>query len=117
MNSHQRRKDSRRRHMALPLSKEIDPLCLRGHIVYVLGKYQRKEYIPLDWKTDGCTARISRHIFPHGVTLDIIRPDGEEIYANTTTAGLRLLKSADRAPRPWWAELRRRRKNPSTPRR
>lgn len=92
--------------MLLPLGKAVDWRCLLGRTVYVLGVHQRDSHIQPEWDHAGAIAKIGRHIFPHGVTLDITMPDGEEIYANTNLAGLRLLNPADRAPRPWWATLR-----------
>lgn len=106
MNAHQRRKDSRRRHMLLPVGAALDPTCLRSRLVYVLGKYQREMFIPKSWV--GFSVKIDRHIYPHGVTVEGTLPEGEVVTFNTTIAGLLLLNPADRKPRPWWSELRRR---------
>lgn len=106
MNSHQRRTASRRRHMLLPLSKEVALSSLRGRQVY---SYRMGCDITLNEKvmTQIATATVHRHIGPQkGGRLDLllVDHDGSQSSICLSMRGIRLKNPADRAPRPHWVE-------------
>lgn len=111
MNSHQRRISSRRRHMLLPLSKEIDLATLRLRRVYSYRLGCDVVLFPAVI-ADIAIATVHRHVRPgFGGRLDLklIDRKGSETVICTSSRGIRLKNPLDRAMRPWWIELRRER--------
>lgn len=106
MNAHQRRKTSRCDHMLLPLGKRIDFNALQGRTVYAYGALSC--HIAMDSRAMDQigSATVHRH-FRGLIDLLLISRDGVKQVIQTSKRGIRLLDSADRAPRPWWVETRR----------
>lgn len=111
MNAHDRRKASRRRHMALPLGKEVCVRALLGRRVYCYGAMSCTVTIDAETLSKFASAKVSRHVRPSTgghVDLMLTSKHGDEQQISTSVRGLRLKNPADRAARPWWADLRRR---------
>lgn len=111
MNAHQRRKASRSRHMLLPLGKEVRIGALLGREVYAYGSLSCSIVIEHSDLAKIETAQVHRHINPQGggqVDLRLTAIDGREHVIRTSMRGIHLKNPKDRAPRPWWATLRRR---------
>jgi hypothetical protein len=111
MNAHQRRVAARRRHMLLPLTKEVMLSGLPGRLVY---SYRLGLEIIMTSQvlTDVVSATIHRHISSKNhvngrLDLRLTDKDGKETVICTSTRGIRLKNPLDRAPRPWWAETMR----------
>jgi hypothetical protein len=109
MNAHQRRTESRRRHMALPLGKEVclSKLRLRRVYSYRLGCDVVLFTAVLAEIT---SASVHRHIRPgFGGRLDIKLVDhkGSESVICTSPRGISLKNRLDLAPRPWLVETKR----------
>lgn len=112
MNSHQRRKVSRCRHMLLPLGKEVRLEPLLNRHVYAYGSYSRTVKIDHTAWRRMAIAIIHRHVNPrHGGGIDLLlkTQEGLEVCINTSPRGIRLKNPADRAIRPWWSSPQRRR--------
>lgn len=116
MNSHQRRKASRRAHMLLPLSAAIDLRPLIGRTVYVYGRHGINVELTANLMHGVVSGRVTRHLFNKhhagsgehaGVDILLTHKNGTEESVRTTMRGLRLKNKADRAPRPYWVNLRR----------
>ena len=103
MNSHQRRKASRRAHMLLPLGKQVEVRHLIGRNVYVYGRHSRRadltEFVMFGVIGSGEHA---------GVDLTLSHANGTQEVIRTSARGLRLVNPTDSAPRPWWVETKRR---------
>lgn len=113
MNAHQRRKESRHRHMALPLGKGVRVTALRGRTVYAYGELSANITIGNEEMSLIASAKVSRHVrCGRGglVDLTLISHDGKEQRISTSARGIRLVDQGDRSQRPWWADLRRRAK-------
>lgn len=110
MNAYQRRKESRRLHMELPLGKPVRLAPLMGRRVYGYGSLSRditlypRDMAQIEYAT------VSRHVrCGHGGCVDLMlfSRDGDQQCISTSARGIRLLNPADRASRPWWVETRR----------
>lgn len=102
MNAHQRRVTARRRHMDLPLGKEVDLRSLGARRMYFYRLGRVELYSAL--RVALVSARVSRHIRPwRACDLALTAANGAEEQARVSTRGLRLLDQRDRAARPWWA--------------
>lgn len=113
MNAHQRRCASRRRHMELPLGKQVRVEALLGRTVYAYGSLSCDITIHGRYFDVLGTAVIHRHVRPDtGGPIDLIltSQEGQEQMISTSMRGLRLVNPEDRAARPYWADLRRRAK-------
>lgn len=111
MNSHQRRKASRRRHMLLPLGKEVRVGGLLGRRVYAYGRFGYDFTIYADDLEKIVTASVHRHVNPNiggKIDLKLKTRDGREQIICTSMRGLRLKNPKDRAPRPFWVAMFRR---------
>ena len=109
MNAHQRRVHARRVHMLLPLSAEVQLKPLLGREVYVYGLISANRTLDSAAIGQVASATVAKHCrTPHTVDLELTSHDGETATIQTTLRGIRLVNPADRKPRPWWAELRRR---------
>jgi hypothetical protein len=109
MNAHDRRKESRRRHMGMPLGKQVRVADLLNRKVY---SYRLGESFVLDdFEIESIVnAKVNRHVRPgHGGLIDILLTSrhGHESVISTSAKGIRLAKPQDRALRPWWVETRR----------
>ena len=116
MNAHARRKESRRLHMELPLGKAVRVADLRNRKVYV---YRIGRSLVLDDNAIAAivSATIHRHVNPGlsgTVDLMLTTKSGLERSICTSPRGLRLLNKEDRAPRPWWSDMRRKAKRSTT---
>lgn len=110
MNAHQRRKESRRLHMELPLGTQVRLLPLLGRSVYAYGYMSCTTTIKATDMAKIEFATVSRHVrCGHGglVDLTLFSHDGEQQCISTSARGLRLVNRSDRAARPWWVETRR----------
>jgi hypothetical protein len=108
MNAHQRRKESRRRHMVLPLGKQVRVEALIGRTVYAYGNVSGNIVIHGRYFDVIGSATVHRHIRNGGpIDLVLTSQDGQEQVISTSMRGLRLIHPEDRARRPWWAELSR----------
>jgi len=87
MNAHQRRKHSRRIHMALPLGKEV-------------------VFIEPVWPFATVKTTVFRHTprqAPHTVDICWHYDDKPDVIRAVPLRNVRLKHAADRAARPWWA--------------
>lgn len=110
MNAHDRRKESRRLHMELPLGKTVRLGPLLGRTVYAYGRLSCSILLDAASMAQVEFATVSRHVrCGHGglVDLTLFSHDGKEQCISTSARGIRLLNPADRAQRPWWVETRR----------
>lgn len=111
MNAHGRRKAARRRHMELPLGKEVCVAALLGRRVYAYGAIGCSVRIDKETLSRFARATVHRHVRPSlGGHVDLLLTSvhGDEQVISTSMRGIRLKNAADRAPRPWWANSQRR---------
>lgn len=106
MNAHDRRKESRRRHMAMPLGKEVRLSDLAGRWVYAYGRLSTKIKMTPDQLVRATRATVNRH-YRGLIDLLLINKAGDEQIVQTSMKGLRLVNPADKAARPWWVETHR----------
>jgi len=113
LNAHQRRCESRRRHMELPLGKAVDFNALQGRRVYAYGSLSCDMTIYAHTLDKIGSATVHRHVRPSkGGPVDLLLTgrDGAKQVISTSVRGLRLVNREDRAARPWWADTRRKAK-------
>lgn len=106
MNAHDRRKESRRRHMAMPIGKEVRLSDLAGRWVYTYGRISAKIKMTPDQLGLAIRATVNRH-YRGLIDLLLVNKAGDEQIVQTSMRGLRLVNPADKAARPWWVETRR----------
>ena len=110
MNAHQRRKNSRHNHMVLPLSKPIRIQSLRGRRVYAYGGFSAFATIDDEILALIESATVHRHLGNGTIDLLLTTTQGKQHCIQTSMRGIRLVNESDRAPRPWWSQLRRKAK-------
>lgn len=107
MNAHQRRKNSRHNHMALPLGKAIRIQSLRGRRVYAYGGLSA--YATIDDEIIALieSATVYQHLGNGTLVLMLTTHQHKQHCIQTSMRGIQLVNKSDRAPRPWWSQLRR----------
>jgi len=115
VNAQQRRKESRRRHMVLPLGKQVRAEALIGRTVYAYGRVGGNIIIHGRYFDVIGSATVHRHVRNGGpIDLMLTSQDGQKQVISTSMRGLRLVNPSDRAERPWWVETRRKHKAQAT---